>query len=43
MKSKGGFSDEAVKVAEAGGGPATNEALANNARLDLENMPEMAG
>lgn len=38
-----GFTPQAEKVAEAGGGYNTNAALVNKSRLDLENMPEMAG
>lgn len=39
----GGFSPQANKAAEAGGGLETNAAIANSARMALESMPEMAG
>lgn len=42
LQGAGGFSSQADKAAEEGGGPETYAALANNAKLDLETMPEMA-
>ena len=41
LSQVGGFSTD--KAAEAGGGPDSNAAIANQARLTLEQLPEMAG
>jgi len=43
LDGAGGFSAQADKVAQAGGGADTNAALVNRSRLELEQMPEMAG